>query len=256
MRRSKDMLDWKRIGRVFEDDVPAWAREEIAGARDIWAPDISYYSDRFHLYYSVSTFGGQRSCIGLATNTTLDPSSPDYRWVDHGKVIESFPGQGGVQRNRCQSGARRTETAVAGVGLVLGRNQAGTLESGNGQVTRRSRPDSRLGSPAEETRDRGAPSSSTTTATTTCSSHSTTAAEASRAITESWWAVHATSPARMLITRAGPCSKDTPQACWRATTNSAGRVTTGSSAKTVAIGSCTTCTTRGRRESGRCRSAS
>ena len=91
MRRSQDMLDWKRIGRVFEDDVPAWAREEIPGAHDIWAPDISYYNGRFHLYYSVSTFGSQRSCIGLATNTTLDFSSPDYRWIDHGKVIESFP---------------------------------------------------------------------------------------------------------------------------------------------------------------------
>jgi arabinan endo-1,5-alpha-L-arabinosidase len=93
MRRSGDMRTWKRVGRVFEEDVPAWGREEIPGARDIWAPDISYYNQRFHLYYSVSTFGSQRSCIGLATNQTLDPSSPDYRWIDHGKVLESFPGK-------------------------------------------------------------------------------------------------------------------------------------------------------------------
>jgi hypothetical protein len=91
MRRSRDMRNWKRIGRVFAEDVPAWACEQIPGARDVWAPDISYYNDRYHLYYSVSTFGSQRSCIGLATNTTLDPASPDYGWVDHGKVIESFP---------------------------------------------------------------------------------------------------------------------------------------------------------------------
>ena len=91
MRRSGDLLRWEKAGRVFAEEVPAWAHKEIPEARDIWAPDISYYNRRFHLYYSVSTFGSQRSCIGLATNKTLDPSSPEYEWVDHGKVIESFP---------------------------------------------------------------------------------------------------------------------------------------------------------------------
>ncbi|MBN2446650.1 MAG: arabinan endo-1,5-alpha-L-arabinosidase [Phycisphaerae bacterium] len=91
VRRSSDLLNWERVGRVFEEDVPAWAHKEVAGARDIWAPDISYYNGRFHLYYSVSTMGSQRSCIGLATNKTLDPTSPEYKWEDRGKVIESFP---------------------------------------------------------------------------------------------------------------------------------------------------------------------
>ncbi|UCG15326.1 MAG: arabinan endo-1,5-alpha-L-arabinosidase [Phycisphaerales bacterium] len=93
VRRSKDMLQWKQIGRVFDEDVPAWAKKEIPQAQHVWAPDISYYNNRFHLYYSVSTLGSQRSCIGLATNKTLDPSSGEYKWVDHGKVIESFPGK-------------------------------------------------------------------------------------------------------------------------------------------------------------------
>ena len=41
----------------------------------------------FYLYYSASTFGSNDSITALATNTTLDPSDPDYTWVDRGPVI-------------------------------------------------------------------------------------------------------------------------------------------------------------------------
>lgn len=91
MWRSPDLKHWNRIGRVFEEDVPVWAQQEIVGSRGVWAPDISFWNGRFHLYYSVSTFGKNRSLIGLATNATLDPNAPNYRWIDEGKVIESFP---------------------------------------------------------------------------------------------------------------------------------------------------------------------
>jgi arabinan endo-1,5-alpha-L-arabinosidase len=29
----------------------------------------------------------------VATNKTLDPTSPDFKWIDHGKVIQSVPGR-------------------------------------------------------------------------------------------------------------------------------------------------------------------
>jgi arabinan endo-1,5-alpha-L-arabinosidase len=80
-----------RCGSVF-DEIPAWAPEEIPGTRGIWAPDISYFSDKYHIYYSISTFGKNNSAIGLATNQTLDPSSPDYQWQDHGMVLRSTTG--------------------------------------------------------------------------------------------------------------------------------------------------------------------
>ena len=57
-----------------------------------WAPEIAYFNNQFHLYYSVSTFGTQVSGIGLATNTTLDPQNPAYQWVDQGPVIQSTVG--------------------------------------------------------------------------------------------------------------------------------------------------------------------
>lgn len=92
IRRSTDLVEWERIGSVFEE-LPAWTREAVPRVRGLWAPDISFFDDEFHLYYSVSSFGSNRSCIGLATNKTLDPKSPHYRWIDRGMVIASKPGR-------------------------------------------------------------------------------------------------------------------------------------------------------------------
>lgn len=91
MKRSSDLFHWTEAGRVFEER-PAWIAEAVPAARGSqWAPDISFFNGRYHLYYSVSSFGSQHSAIGLATNRTLDPDSPDYRWEDHGPVIRSIP---------------------------------------------------------------------------------------------------------------------------------------------------------------------
>ena len=91
IRRSKDLVNWEFVGRVFEEDVPKWAKEDILGCKSLWAPDIAYFNRKYYLYYSVSTFGKNRSLIGLATNKTLDKNSKDYVWKDEGKVFESFP---------------------------------------------------------------------------------------------------------------------------------------------------------------------
>ena len=88
MRRSKDLIHWERAGSVFREN-PAWVRETIPGVRGLWAPDISFFNGKYHIYYAASTFGSNRSAIGLATNVTLDPASPQYKWVDQGKVIET-----------------------------------------------------------------------------------------------------------------------------------------------------------------------
>jgi arabinan endo-1,5-alpha-L-arabinosidase len=87
---SQDMTSWEFCGRVFQDN-PKWIGEAIDGVTDLWAPDISFMNGKWHLYYSASTFGKNRSAIGLATNVTLNPDSPDYKWMDEGMVIESKP---------------------------------------------------------------------------------------------------------------------------------------------------------------------
>lgn len=90
IRKSSDLLIWSRpFPPLVFAELPAWARERIPGATNIWAPDISFYNGKYHLYYSVSTFGSSRSVIGLATNTTLNYADGGYQWVDEGLVIES-----------------------------------------------------------------------------------------------------------------------------------------------------------------------
>ncbi len=91
MRCSTNLADWTRCGSVFER-LPGWATNEIPLARGAWAPDISFFNGTYHLYYALSSFGVNESAIGLATNETLDPTDPRYKWVDQGLVIRSRPG--------------------------------------------------------------------------------------------------------------------------------------------------------------------
>ncbi len=90
IRESADLLKWEKgsPGKLF-DRTPDWVRAAIPNQNDMWAPDVAFFNERFYLYYSVSTFGSNRSVIGLVTNPTLDSQSPDYGWVDEGLILES-----------------------------------------------------------------------------------------------------------------------------------------------------------------------
>lgn len=88
---STDLLHWRHEQPVFST-VPSWNTDITPYPRDyFWAPDISKFHGRWRLYYALSMFGKNRSVIGLATNSALDPKRADYAWKDEGKVIESFP---------------------------------------------------------------------------------------------------------------------------------------------------------------------
>lgn len=64
-----------------------WIAEEIGSVSgDFWAPDVIYMGDQYHLYYSASAFGSNRSCIGHATLPTIAPTG----WVDQGMVICTY----------------------------------------------------------------------------------------------------------------------------------------------------------------------
>ena len=90
---STDLQHWKPEKAVF-DLPPSWAVQAVPGFKGhIWAPDISFHNGLYYLYYSVSALGKNTSCIGVATNKTLDPQDKDFHWTDHGKVIESVPGR-------------------------------------------------------------------------------------------------------------------------------------------------------------------
>lgn len=89
---SIDLTEWKRESPVF-NAPPAWTIAAVPTFKGhFWAPDISYHNGQYYLYYSVSAFGKNTSCIGLATNVTLDHEDPRFEWKDRGKIIQSYPG--------------------------------------------------------------------------------------------------------------------------------------------------------------------
>ncbi|MHB1974112.1 MAG: arabinan endo-1,5-alpha-L-arabinosidase [Acidimicrobiales bacterium] len=91
IRVSTDLRTWRYIGTVFPT-IPSWILQRVGPIPNLWAPDISFYHGLYHLYYAGSSFGSNTSVIALATNVTLDPSSPRYHWVDRGEVLSSGPG--------------------------------------------------------------------------------------------------------------------------------------------------------------------
>ena len=90
---STDLVEWEKVGTVFDTPVPEWSKKAVPETEGIWAPDIVKLNDKYYVYYSVSSFGSQRSVIGVAMNKTLDHTSKDYKWEDQGLAIESFPGK-------------------------------------------------------------------------------------------------------------------------------------------------------------------
>jgi arabinan endo-1,5-alpha-L-arabinosidase len=88
IRCSQDLHQWKRCGQVFAE-IPDWIKKESPETKELWAPDLSFFNGEYHLYYAFSVFGKNTSGIALLTNKTLDPSRPDFHWVDRGLVLRS-----------------------------------------------------------------------------------------------------------------------------------------------------------------------
>lgn len=103
---SKDLKTWRQEPSVFSvsfkdregkehsivgnTSLPAWTTDSVPGFQGhIWAPDISFHNGKWYLYYSCSTFGKNGSAIGVATNKTLNPKSPYFKWEDQGPVVVS-----------------------------------------------------------------------------------------------------------------------------------------------------------------------
>ena len=87
---SPDAATWTREGSVFTQ-IPDAVHSAVPknNGMDVWAPDIVQVGGQFFLYYAVSSWGSYQSVVALATNTTLDPRDPAYKWVDRGVVVAS-----------------------------------------------------------------------------------------------------------------------------------------------------------------------
>lgn len=82
---SADRINWTSSGPTISS--PGWIKTYVPNnnGTDIWAPDISYRSGKYWLYYAVSTFGSNTSAIGLAVSSSL--TNP--QWSDQGVVVNS-----------------------------------------------------------------------------------------------------------------------------------------------------------------------
>lgn len=81
---SSDLRSWQAAPDPLPSAVrPAWLAQQVPGVSNLWAPDASFFGGQYHLYYSASTFGKNRSCIGHLTRTSLSEGS----WSDQGAVI-------------------------------------------------------------------------------------------------------------------------------------------------------------------------
>ena len=88
--RSTNLMDWQP-GQSVMPDMPTWVREVVPDQRGhYWAPDIIRVGERWLLYYSVSSFGKNVSALALASNPTLDPKHPTFKWTDEGIILRSY----------------------------------------------------------------------------------------------------------------------------------------------------------------------
>jgi beta-xylosidase len=86
---SDDLKTWRATKPLF-DEPPHWVNDIVPQYRGhFWAPDVIRVRDRYLVYYSVSAFGKRTSAIALASSPTLDPDSPNYKWTDHGIVVQT-----------------------------------------------------------------------------------------------------------------------------------------------------------------------
>lgn len=84
-KTSTDLRAWQNAADIFTNTTrPAWLVDKVPNVQlNLWAPDISFFGGKYHLYYSVSSFGSNRSCIGHLSRASLSAGG----WAEHGPVI-------------------------------------------------------------------------------------------------------------------------------------------------------------------------
>lgn len=87
--QSADLVNWTNGPSVYLDQYPLWVDDWKAQHPGNtfnfpWAPDVSFFGGKYHLYASFSAFFGRNnSCITHLSTENLEGGS----WVDHGPVI-------------------------------------------------------------------------------------------------------------------------------------------------------------------------
>jgi arabinan endo-1,5-alpha-L-arabinosidase len=101
--KSDDLVSWTYVGDAFSAP-PVWAKPDSA----LWAPEITFFDNKYHLYYTVVDTLAGGSAIGVATSTsptgpwthadkaTVEPHAApccrDPRWVFDPEVLIAADG--------------------------------------------------------------------------------------------------------------------------------------------------------------------
>ena len=88
MRSSTDLSAFTWASGPPIKKAPAWWGT-YNKSKQSWAPDVSIHGGRYFMYYAVSSFGSQKSAIGLATSPTGAAGS----FTDQGVIINSGAGK-------------------------------------------------------------------------------------------------------------------------------------------------------------------
>lgn len=83
VKRSDNLLTWHSVDDIFAT-LPNWITADYPDTKALWSPDISFHNDTYFLYYSISTFGSNVSCVGLAVSDNLNEGTV---WNDQGPVV-------------------------------------------------------------------------------------------------------------------------------------------------------------------------
>jgi len=90
---SRDRVNWIRLSPVF-DTHPNWALPYLRSSDQVMtAPRISRINNQLYLLYTVHDSDSLGTATGLATNMSLRPSDPNYKWVDRGIIYQAPGGQ-------------------------------------------------------------------------------------------------------------------------------------------------------------------
>ena len=87
MAWSSDGHAWNTGTPIFQGGL-SWWHQYNGNSAWTWAPSLVDYNGHSLCYYAVSTFGSQKSAIGLATATTIATGN----WSDQGAIITSASG--------------------------------------------------------------------------------------------------------------------------------------------------------------------